>query len=400
MINIANFDRFFDVIIISGTFLILIFSIHLWISKSKYQLLNRFVAVILFARVGQNLVYLLVKSEQLVNFPYLLNLFIPFSYAAPACLYLYVNCLIKKRIRIRKEEWLHFIPAVLAFVEMLPWYFSPSIDWELITKQIVEDPKSLLSSQTGFLPYYYHLVLRPPLFIVYLFFTWRSLIRSKLLSRKNADRSLKIWLLSLLVSVSVVQIIRFLPLISNRLEMFVGGQSSSGFHWFIAINALVFLSIVLYLLYNPNLLYGYLLVSDNIEVKKVKPDSSAHSEAAPNKIISDTLGQSYLNTIEEFMTSKRPFLKDDFQIIDLAQELNIPMHHCSFVINSIIGNNFRDWVNSYRIKDFIERYPEKSDKMTIEAIANESGFKSCSTFYRAFKKETGGMPKSYFKKLA
>ena len=397
MINIANFDRFFDVIIISGTFLITLFSIHLWFAKQKFQLLNRFVAVVLLARVGQNVVYILLQSQQLVNFPYLLTLFIPFSYAAPACLYLYVDCIIKKRTHIKKEEWLHFIPAVLAFVETLPWYFSPSIDWELITKQIVEDPKSLLNSQTGFLPYYYHLVLRPPLFIVYLFFTWRSLIGSKLLTRKNADRSLKIWLLSLLVSVSVVQIIRFLPLISNRLEMFIGGQSSSGFHWFIAINALVFLSIVLYLLYNPNLLYGYLLVSDNIEVKKNKPDLSAYSEAAPNKIISDTLGESYLNTIEEFMSTKKPFLKNDFQIIDLAQELNIPMHHCSFVINSMIGSNFRDWVNSYRIKDFIKRYPEKSDKMTIEAIANESGFKSGSTFYRAFKKETGGMPKTYFK---
>lgn len=396
MINLANFDQFFDVIIISGTFLILIFSIHLWFAKQKFQLLNRFVAVVLLARVGQNVVYILLQSQQLVNFPYLLTLFIPFSYAAPACLYLYVDCIIKKRTHIKKEEWLHFIPAVLAFVETLPWYFSRSIDWEPITKQIVENPKSLLNSQTGYLPYYYHLLLRSPLFIIYLFFTWRALIKSKLLVSDNADRPLKIWLVFVLTSISLVQIIRLYPLFFNQMGMFLGGQSGPGFNWFVAINALVFLGIVLYLLYNPNLLYRYLLVSDRFEVTRVKSEVTV-PEAVPNKIISDELAQRYLKTIEEFMSTKKPFLKDDFQIIDLAQELNIPMHHCSFVINSMIGSNFRDWVNSYRIKDFIERYPEKSDKMTIEAIANESGFKSCSTFYRAFKKETGGMPKVYFK---
>lgn len=34
--------------------------------------------------------------------------------------------------------------------------------------------------------------------------------------------------------------------------------------------------------------------------------------------------------------------------------------------------------------------------MTIEAIAYESGFKSLTTFYNAFKKETGLMPKAFF----
>ncbi len=399
MINVAHFDRFFDVIIVSGTFLILLFSIYLWISKRGYKLLNRFIAVVLIARVGQNLLYVLLKSEQLINFPYLLNLFLPFSYAAPACLYLYVDCFIKKKTAITKEEWLHFIPAVLALVEMLPKYFSSLIDWEPITKQIAENPASLLNSR-GYLPYYYHVVLRPPLFIVYLFFTWRTLIGSKILNNKTTDSSIKTWLLFLLVSVTIVQIVRFLLLVSNPEGIFIGVPLEPHFQWFVVINTSAFIGLLFYFFYKQAILYKCFFVSGEIEPARVKSAASIDSEANSNKIMSDTLGQSYLETIEEFIKLKRPFLKHDFHIMDLAQELKIPIHHCSFVINSIIGSNFRDWINSYRIRDFIEQFPSKSDKMTIEAIANESGFKSSTTFYRAFKKETGKMPKIYFKEYS
>ncbi|MNV63201.1 transcriptional activator FtrA [compost metagenome] len=93
---------------------------------------------------------------------------------------------------------------------------------------------------------------------------------------------------------------------------------------------------------------------------------------------------------------KQPYLLESFQIVDLAGELNIPVHHCSFVLNNLIGKNFRDWINEYRINSFMEQYPLKAERMTIESVAHECGFKSIATFYNAFKKETGLMPTAYF----
>jgi AraC-like DNA-binding protein len=66
------------------------------------------------------------------------------------------------------------------------------------------------------------------------------------------------------------------------------------------------------------------------------------------------------------------------------------------VINNHIGKNFRDWINSYRITHFLTQYPILADKITIEAIAQEAGFKNQATFYNAFKKEKGIMPRAYF----
>jgi len=96
------------------------------------------------------------------------------------------------------------------------------------------------------------------------------------------------------------------------------------------------------------------------------------------------------------MENNKPYLMADFQIVDLATAVDIPVHHCSFIVNNHIGKNFRDWINGYRVSHFMEQYPLKSEKMTIEAIAYESGFKSLGTFYNAFKKEARLMPKAYF----
>ncbi|RZK61204.1 MAG: AraC family transcriptional regulator [Pedobacter sp.] len=57
-------------------------------------------------------------------------------------------------------------------------------------------------------------------------------------------------------------------------------------------------------------------------------------------------------------------------------------------------------MNGYRVSHFLLHYPLQSEKMTIEAIAQESGFKNQATFYNAFKKEKGLMPKAYFQKKA
>ena len=96
------------------------------------------------------------------------------------------------------------------------------------------------------------------------------------------------------------------------------------------------------------------------------------------------------------MIHEKPFLNSDFQILDLAHYFKIPTHQCSAMINNLIGKNFRDWINSHRVDYFIKTYPQKSPKLTIDAIAFESGFSSMTTFYRAFKKETGRMPSTYF----
>ena len=80
----------------------------------------------------------------------------------------------------------------------------------------------------------------------------------------------------------------------------------------------------------------------------------------------------------------------------LATKLNIPPRHLSALLKQHYQTKFNDFINGYRItfvKDKIEK--EEWRNITIEALAEEAGFSSRSTFYTAFKKSTGQTPAEY-----
>ncbi|KAB2844021.1 MAG: AraC family transcriptional regulator, partial [Melioribacteraceae bacterium] len=81
-------------------------------------------------------------------------------------------------------------------------------------------------------------------------------------------------------------------------------------------------------------------------------------------------------------------------IRELAENLNIHPNHLSQIINEKLGQNFFDFINSYRIKE-AEKLLLKNGKKTILEIAFEVGFNSKSTFNAAFKKHTGVTPTAY-----
>jgi len=186
---------------------------------------------------------------------------------------------------------------------------------------------------------------------------------------------------------------------------------------FVIINCLSLLFLVLYALHKPYIFYGYLLVSVDLDKKNMReqfePDvalteaTNSNLQALKDEQIAKPAKKVNLSeeqlaelsqSMENLMEQEQLYLLHDFQIIDLAAKLNIPVHHCSYIINNTIGKNFRDWINGYRVAHFLVQHPIKSDKLTIEAIASESGFKSLATFYNAFKKEKGVMPTNYFNK--
>lgn len=377
------------------SFLLLLFSLHLFFAKHGNRLLNRFLSVVFFARFGHIVIYLLINSDQVALFPFFQKLFLPFYFAAPACLYLYITGFINGDTRLKKLEWLHFIPAFLAVIHVLPWQFSSPIQWGAVAKEISDNSQILITERTGLFPSYFYYLGRPLLLLGYLIAAWRLVLISGVISEKNWNLN-KMWILFCLSIATFFNVLSLLPLVFDSLD-----QSLTSHPWFITLNCLMLLSVMVFVFHQPRILYGYLFIAANwkaavADAKEQQPQSTP--SAPKNNLLPDQLS-AYTAAMKEFMESEKPFLLPDFQIVHLAQKLNIPVHHCSFVINNIIGKNFREWINAYRVNDFITEHPILSDKMTIEAIAHKSGFKSVATFYNAFKKETGLMPKAYFQKI-
>jgi AraC-like DNA-binding protein len=101
----------------------------------------------------------------------------------------------------------------------------------------------------------------------------------------------------------------------------------------------------------------------------------------------------------ELVEKDKLFLDPDFSITQLARLLGTNEKYLSNAINEGTGDNFKAFINQYRINSIKQRIEDAivSDNpiTRFSAIGEECGFKNESTFYRVFKEETGMAPKEY-----
>ena len=100
-----------------------------------------------------------------------------------------------------------------------------------------------------------------------------------------------------------------------------------------------------------------------------------------------------LEKIRMAMEKEQCYHNPTLSLIEFAKFLALNPKVVSKNINSGFNQSFNDFVNSYRIEE-VKRRLKTADikKMTILAIAFESGFNSKTTFHRIFKQFTGIAP--------
>lgn len=105
-------------------------------------------------------------------------------------------------------------------------------------------------------------------------------------------------------------------------------------------------------------------------------------------------------SLEALMKNDRLYLQEDLTLSRLANILDTTTNHLSQLINSTYSRNFYDFINGYRIEYAKQQIVQRlnQDVPTLDLLL-ESGFKSSSTFYNAFKKETGLTPTQFKKSL-
>jgi len=113
-------------------------------------------------------------------------------------------------------------------------------------------------------------------------------------------------------------------------------------------------------------------------------------------ILSEELREKYGAILTRYMENEKPYLDPDLNLRTLSNQVNIPSHHLSQVINSKFGQNYYDFINSYRIKESIRLLNEDvSGAKTILEILYETGFNSKSVFNTFFKKYTNPTPTQF-----
>lgn len=98
------------------------------------------------------------------------------------------------------------------------------------------------------------------------------------------------------------------------------------------------------------------------------------------------------------MQEKKLYLQSDITLFDVARQIGTSTRKVSNCINNHFNSNFSEWVNGFRIDEVKRRFEDNSlEYLTIEAIGKESGFKSRSAMYTAFKRYTGYSPAEFRK---
>jgi AraC-like DNA-binding protein len=117
-----------------------------------------------------------------------------------------------------------------------------------------------------------------------------------------------------------------------------------------------------------------------------------------NSRLNNQESQQVITKLEAYIQAGQPFLNPDLKLTMVATQLKTTPHTLSQVVNENFQQNFRQYLNSHRVKSAqrMLALPE-NDHLTIASIAYDSGFNSLSAFNTAFKKVLQQTPSQYRK---
>jgi AraC-like DNA-binding protein len=93
------------------------------------------------------------------------------------------------------------------------------------------------------------------------------------------------------------------------------------------------------------------------------------------------------------------YLNLNLSLAQLSTAASVPAHHASQAISEVGGGSFYDMLTARRVTEAQRRLlaPDNAN-VSVDALGTESGFRSRSAFYAAFKAATGATPAEFRKR--
>lgn len=100
--------------------------------------------------------------------------------------------------------------------------------------------------------------------------------------------------------------------------------------------------------------------------------------------------------IKKYMEEQQPYLDEGFSISDLAEAMLSNRVYISRIINDMTGNNFRAFVNAYRV-EYSQKLWKKNPKLKAQEMYSRCGFHTVASFINAFRSAEGCTPSEWQK---
>ncbi len=131
------------------------------------------------------------------------------------------------------------------------------------------------------------------------------------------------------------------------------------------------------------------------DVSEVESSHSENNKKYERSALSKTQAERIANKINRVMAKEQLHLDSSLSLHKLARHIAISPNYISQTLNDTMGTNFFDYVNKWRVETAKPEIIANED--TVLNIALEAGFNARSSFYKAFKKETGKTPGEFRK---
>jgi AraC-like DNA-binding protein len=329
-------------------------------------------------------VYSIAPQDYFVQRPWLIKLYLSMLLLNGPFLLGYVSALIQSDFKLSSRLFLHFIPFLLVLSCLFFFISSSDILSAAETSRTLHQQKIPLL----FLLVLFVVAISVPYYIVW---TERLLKRHR---QNVADEFSSlgkvnlIWLRNLILLLGIAWIsLVVIFFIHHVLLLFPDDFCINGL--FLTLS--VFVILVGYFGLNQPAIFT---VPNTLASSKAAKEDTKYTGSS----LKEEDLQRYLIQLGDHLAKNKSFLNPQISLYQLAEETEIPAHYLSRIINEHHGQNFFDFINSFRIEEFKRRLADPHYKnFTLLAIAFDCGFNSKSAFNRFFKKVEGISPSEYKK---
>jgi len=142
------------------------------------------------------------------------------------------------------------------------------------------------------------------------------------------------------------------------------------------------------------------LLNDNTTDDIIKNSLEIMDEKDKKSLLNEKAIDDLLIKISKVMEDIETVCNPNFSLIKLSELVKYNHRYVSDVINKTYKQNFRSYLNRFRIREAQRIFSElDSNTFKIQTIAQQVGFKSLNAFYEAFKEVTGVNPGQYLKNM-
>ena len=320
--------------------------------------------------------------------PHLVGATHPFPLLYAPFIYLYVVVNLRKEQRFKWKDILHFLPFILTYVSMFPFLFGYSA-----TEKAMLDEEGFNSPFRYFFMFSFieYLIVSA----VYLVLTYIKIYHYQRVIKNNFgyNEGISLWWLLMLLdgfviiygAISIIYVVQF------ELDINLGFKAE-------LIPYALFVVFVAFIGFFGIRYQGIFTTEKTKNIELVEPqEENKYQKSGLKDAEAETLHQQMCSLMEK----EKPYLEPKLSLGQLAEMLGVAANKLSQVINQYEEKNFYDFVNGYRVQEFIVRAQnDKNKNLNLLGIAYGSGFNSKSSFNQVFKKFMGETPTSYLRKGA